>query len=257
MPVPIVIDLSGLEAQFNLPYKTVDVIVEAAVTNVRNEIYLNWIQQAKLKLNSTRTDYTNSLLLLDKGRFTKSIVLVGKFNNMLEQGATAWDMKNGFAQSSKRKFSKDGKWYITIPFRIGAPGTIGENSAFSGVMPDDIHSLLLNRAAGSGLKKSELPSPYDNTKTRARINATKNSVGYASYTHKTPIYQGLQKLTGAYANTTQNTYGSFRRAGENSDPNSWIHKSIKAYNLADAAIKNTDVDKLANNTAMAILNDIL
>ena len=61
----------------------------------------------------------------------------------------------------------------------------------------------------------------------------------------------------AYNKVVQNTYGTFRRAGENSDPDSWIHKGLKALNLAEKAIDQTDVETIVENEVVQYLDNIL
>jgi osmotically-inducible protein OsmY len=65
------------------------------------------------------------------------------------------------------------------------------------------------------------------------------------------------KRTAQYGKTTQNTYGTFRRAGANSDPLSWIHKGIRAYNLAQKAVDATDVETIVENEVTQFLETIL
>jgi hypothetical protein len=266
MPLPIFIDVSGLQKQFNLPKNTADVILQACVEEVTGEIYLNWLNAAKQGLHSTRNNYINGLIKVDRGKFEKAIVLTGKFNNMLEQGASAFDMKYGFMNSAKVKRSaikvkKDGtttggKWYLTIPFRLGAPGSLGE-SGFSAILPNDVYRAILGIPLNTGLKKVDIPSPYDVPSSRSKIVVPKSNIAYDTYQHKSSIYEGVQRTPAAYGKAIQNTYNSFRRAGENSDPNSWIHKGIKAYNFADKAVQNTDVRLIVENKSLQILNDII
>ena len=60
-----------------------------------------------------------------------------------------------------------------------------------------------------------------------------------------------------YNKTSQNTYGSFRRAGANSSPLSWIHRGIKAYHLVEEAINETDVDTIVSNEVTNYLDTVL
>ena len=80
---------------------------------------------------------------------------------------------------------------------------------------------------------------------------------FAEYKHKSSIFEGLTKRSAAYNKVVQNTYGTFRRASENSDPDSWIHRGIKAYNLAEQAIKQTDVDTIVENEVLMYLDNML
>ena len=265
---PIVIDLSGLRQQFGLAAKQIEDITEAAVQEVTIAIKANWEALAKEKLKSTLPEYLENLNVIDKGRFAKQIVLTGIVPNMVEQGASAFDLKDGFRKSQKVRYSvpvynkkgevikPGGDWYLTIPFRIGTPGTLGQ-AGFSNEMPQDVYDILLAKPRGNVMKSYEIPNPHNIPKSRQAILNEQGGMKFPEYQHKHSIYEGLGKNTGVYGKTTQNKYGTFRRAGENSDPMSWIHKGIAAYRLADQAVETTDVDTIVQNKVLEYLNEIL
>ena len=264
---PILIDLSGLQAQFGLTAENVDDLTEVCVNSVTASIYSNWEALSKRELHSTLPEYTQHLIKVDKGRFAKQIVLTGVLPNMLEQGASAFDMKQGFKNSRKVKYTipvygkhgnmiyKGGDWYLTIPFRIGVPGTLGQGG-FSGQMPNSIYDVANGLQAGERIKKYNIPSPYDIPKSRAAI-VNEGRILFDAYRHKNSIYEGLVKKTAQYSKTSQNTYGTFRRASANSDPLSWIHRGFKGYHLAEEAVRLTDVDTLVENEVTDYLETIL
>lgn len=264
---PITIDLSGLRQQFGLSAEQVDQLTQQAIREVTAAIYANWEALAKRKLHSTLPDYLKNLNVIDRGRFEKQIALSGILPVMIESGASPFDIKEGFKKSRKVKYtipvyntkgrmvSPGGDWYLTIPFRIGVPGTLGQ-AGFAGVMPEAVYDAIRNRPRGSALQAQEIPSPYEQLGTRQPIYDASKRLMYDAYTHKNSIYDGLSKRTGVY-NTTQNTYGTFRRAGANSDPMSWIHKGFAAYKLAEQAIENTDVETIVENETINFLETIL
>lgn len=265
---PITIDLSGLKNQFGITDTQVDQLTEICVNAVTAAIYLKWEALAKQELKATLPEYLSNIIKVDKGRFAKQIVLTGILPNMVEQGATPFDIKNGFRKSPRVKYtipkynskggvvSKGGDWYLTIPFRIGVPGTLGQ-AGFSGVMPDEVYSVMKKNNSSITLHGSQIPSPYNIPETRKSIAAGPNNPYYPSYTHKSSIYEGLTKRTAQYGKTQQNTYGTFRRAGANSDPMSWIHSGIKAYNLSQKAVDDTDVETIVENEVLQFLEKIL
>lgn len=265
---PITIDLSGLKGQFGIDDKTLDQLTETCVKAVTAAIYANWEALAKKKLKSTREEYIQNIIHVDKGRFNKQIILTGVVPNMVEQGASAFDIKEGFRKSPKVRYTipvygkkgnmlrSGGDWYLTIPFRIGVPGTLGQ-AGFTGQMPQEVYDIMRKRGNRIALRADEIPAPYNIPQSRAAIQATPQNPYYAQYTHKSSIYEGLTKRTAQYGKTTQNTYGTFRRAGANSDPLSWIHKGISAYRLADEAVKITDVDTIIENEVTTFLDTIL
>ena len=124
---PITIDLSGLKGQFGIDDKTLDQLTETCVKAVTAAIYANWEALAKKKLKSTREEYIQNIIHVDKGRFNKQIILTGVVPNMVEQGASPFDIKEGFKKSKKVKYTiakynvkgkqikAGGDWYLTIP----------------------------------------------------------------------------------------------------------------------------------------------
>lgn len=268
MPKPIIIDLSGLQQQFQIAADNVDKLTEICVKQVTVAVFSNWQALARKHLHSTLPEYLQHLLVVDKGRFAKQIMLTGQLPVMLESGADAFDMKEGFKNSQYVKhtvpvynakgkmISPGGDWYLTIPFRHGTPGIVGQ-AGFAGEMPQEIYNIMVHRAPGNPLKASEIPEPYDVPKSRAAILDKQGNVLFAEYEHKSSIYEGLTKHSAAYNKVIQNKYGTFRRAGENSDPDSWIHKGLKALNLAEKAIDQTDVETIVENEVLQYLDNIL
>jgi hypothetical protein len=66
----------------------------------------------------------------------------------------------------------------------------------------------------------------------------------------------MVKKSAAYGKAIQNTYFTFRRVGEASDPNSWIHSGIKAYNLLGDSIKRLDIQTITENKVDEILENL-
>lgn len=265
---PIEIDLTGLSTQFGLTSANIDMLTETCVNAVTAAIYANWEALAKRELRSTSPEYISGLKKVDKGRFANQIVLTGVLPNMLEKGASAFDMKEGFKKSSKVKYTlpvynskgqkiKDGgDWFLTIPFRIGTPGTLGQ-AGFSSEMPSEVYNVMRKRTTNLSLKAPEIPSPYDVPKSRDAVTNESGQVLYSAYQHKNSIYEGMTKRTAQYSKTSQNTYGSFRRAGENSDSGAWVHKGLDAKWLSKKAVEQTDVDIIVENEVMDFLEAIL
>lgn len=260
----IEVDIEDLIAEFSLPSNVADLVVANAVDAVTMEIFRNWRLEASNGLTSTRNDYINGLQIINNNLFSKTIRLNGNFNNMIEKGFAPFDMKIGFKNSPKIKYTfktdKNGNvktsWYLTIPFRLGVPTTIGDNSAFSGIMPDIIHDIVKKRMSGQGLRKKDIPHPFEIPKSRAAIVIPSKNINIPEYKHKSSIYEGLQKTTAAYGKVTQNTYMTFRRVSENSDPNSWINRGRAASNFLQKAISATDIDTVSENAVDETLNNL-
>lgn len=268
---PITIDLSGLKSQFvgQITDQQINDLTETCVQLVTKAIYANWESLAKKELGSTLPEYLHNLNIIDSGRFSKQIILSGTLPEMIESGASAFDLKEGFKRSRYVKYtipvynakgkmvSQGGDWYLTIPFRQGTPGIVGQ-AGFANEMPQEIYALMVHRKADTPLRKSEIPDPYNIPKSRAAIYDEKTGqLLYGEYRHKASIYEGLTKKSAAYNKVIQNTYRSFRRAGANSDPLSWIHRGITARELAKRAVEITDVNKIVENATYQFLDDIL
>lgn len=268
MAQPITIDLSGLQAQFGISAKHVDILTEVCLDEVSAVIHMNWETLAKRSLHSTLPEYLTNLKRYNSGKFARQIVLTGMLPVMLESGASAFDIKTFFEKSKKVKYtvprynakgkmiSPGGDWYLTVPFRIGTTGIVGQ-AGFSNQMPPEIYQLMIKRAASSPLSSREIPSPHNIPGSRAAITIPSSGVVINEYIHKHSIYEGLSKRTAAYGKTTQNTYGTFRRAGANSDPDSWWHKGLQALKLAEKAVAMTDVNTIVENEVTNYLEKIL
>ncbi len=122
------------------------------VNQLKKEVYNNWVALAKRELHSTRQNYVDSIHMADTQDGAR-IYLLGNFNNMLEAGAPAWDMKEGFRNSPKAKISKVGNWYLRIPFRFATPGSLGESSAFSGKLSVEVYKEIRKQSSTSQASK--------------------------------------------------------------------------------------------------------
>jgi hypothetical protein len=262
-PLQIRFDLRDVIEEYQISKQQGQEMLQSVVQAVTLEVYRNWTEAAKRQLHQSKFQYLSSLQVVDLGKTTKAIVLNGKLPNMIEDGVSAFDLKKGFMKSKNIKFNKNGGWYLTIPFRFGTPGITGESAVFSSIMPEEIYNIIRGKegtmtkfgggkSPASPLGLKEIPSPYNELGRRAAATGEMGNK-WAEYVHKTSIYAGMVKDTSAYEKTKQNSYNSFRRAGENSDPNSWIHTGIKAYNLADAAIQATNVRVVVDNAVDASL----
>lgn len=249
MLVPIIIDTQSLVDQFNIDSEDINIMMD----NVAKQLaaaFANDLQiAAEAVLHQTRDRYISNILLIDSGRLESQVVLdysKDKIVKMIEEGASAFDMKEGFSKSSKVKFNKSGGWYLTIPFRWSTPGAIGESGVFNGQMPSDIYKIIKSKqttipvAGGgtrsSGLPLSEIPSQFAIPKTRAATTAISDGAAkvFDEYTHKNSLFEGMVKQNDGV--TRQNTYHSFRRVSENSEEGAWIHPGITKHDLFNKTI---------------------
>lgn len=268
MIVPIQIEMDDLAREFSLSQQDVDNMKSNIVQSIAVIFHENWRTQARMNLNSTRNLYMRSLVVGSNGPFISYVALTGVLPNMIEQGAGPWDIKDHFKRSKKVKYAKDGSWYLTIPFRFATPGSIGENEAFSGILPVDVYNAIRksvgstrtapggNRLKGGGLNKQDIPPPYDQQKTRGAFSDIYTKKFFPAYTHKNSIYEGIIKNKKVYEKADQSQYVSFRRAGEKSDPFSWIHRGFAPYKLAEKALGTTDISGIADRVIDSSLSNL-
>lgn len=254
MIVPLNINLSDLQNSLSLSKNEVEDIIDFTVKEVTAQFAKTWEQVALRDLNSTRSRYVNNLKLIDEGRLKGAVVLdysQDPLVRMIEEGATAFDMKVYFAKSSKKTMKADGGWYLTIPFSWGTPGSLREN--FSNVMPTDIHKIAKSKAFNESIQQADLSQQRQiDLGVRAKIEIPKSKV-FEEYVHKSSVYQGITKKQDS--KTGQTSYVSFRRVSDNSDANSWIHPGFEAKNLAEKALGEFE-GQISTITSKAI-DDIL
>lgn len=267
-PFSLSIDAREVYEEFDLDEAAKIRLSRDLVESVSLGIFYNWQEEAKRSLRSTRNSYIQGLQIVKYSDTAVAIMLTGVLNNMIESGVSAFDMKKGFSRSQNIKFNKLGAWYLTIPFRLSTPGSLGENEIFGGQMPREVYEAVLkkqgqlttelvNRKSKSfSLGVSDLPEKYKQPSSRAAFSDTTTKKYFEQYTHKSPLYAGLSKITKTYESGSQNSYMSFRRVSQNSNPSSWIHNGILAYNLADKAMQATDVRTIIDNRVDEFLSSL-
>jgi len=244
--IPIELGLGQLTDEFSLTQEQVNGLCEYSVKEITAAFAQRWADTANRGLGGTRTQYVDSLVVREEGRFAGSVVLTGMLPNMLESGAAPFDMKPGFASSSKRtpvvRKLPGGKeetgWYLTIPYRMATPGALGENALFASVMPSAVHKAVLDQdqdlGMSKGLMEGNIPSEYRAPTTRAQV--TVRSRVFEEYRSQTSIYAGLKHST-----RTHGQYVSFRRVSDISDENSWVHTGLNARGFAEKALGALDI----------------
>lgn len=241
--IDIRIDTNDLFSDILISKEEVDTYVDKVIKNISFAFMSQVEKEAQKTLHSTRNRYIQNLKFIDSGRMEGTVLLdytKDLLIKMIEEGAQPFDMKQYFLKSAKVKHSKSGKPFLTIPFRFSTPDSIGESDVFQSKLPQDVYSIVKNKEQtipivggglrSKGVKLDELPEQYQIKSSRPTIP------GFESYEHKSSIYEGITKNQDPV--TKQNTYTSFRRVSENSDPRSWIHTGIIAKNLFSQALQN-------------------
>lgn len=251
MIVPIIIDGSALQQQFALSGDQIESICDNIAKTLAARYAQQLEQEANNALHSTRRRYIQNVHVVDSGRMEGMVILdfsKDPLIRMLEQGASAFDEKEGLLRSAKAKIGRNGGRYITVPMRWGAPTTLGESDVFTGILPKEVHQVAKNKPAvipvsgggmrTAGLSSKEIPSPFNAVKSRPTITDSAGKVLFEEYKHKTSLFQGVSRKVDPA--TGQNTYNSFRRVSENSDKDAFVHPGIEQYNLVQRALDNFD-----------------
>lgn len=262
MIVPIFIDTASLIDQFSsLTPGNVDKICDNIAKTLAAGYAQKLEEEASQALNQTRRRYIEAIKVVDSGKLEGTVLLdysKDKLVRMIEEGATAFDIKVGLLNSPNVKRTKDGRKYITVPFRVGAPGTIGNSDVFSSIMPKGIYDIVKEApttidvmgggSRSKGLTIDQLPSQFQTPQTRPEIKDSEGKTLFDAYQNKGPINEGLFKQKDAA--TGQSTYGNFRRVSESgvsasgdklgSDKDAFIHKGIETYGLVEKALAKYD-----------------
>lgn len=256
-------DISGLASRLKISKRDAAKINKNAVIAASWAAY-NQIQvEADKALRRTRQEYKRSLGRPVIKGYVGTITLANMLPNMIEQGASPFDIKRGFAMSDKRKMSKsDPKtWYMHIPFRLATSGAIADSAAFSGKMPASVENWLKGG-------KAKVTAPFFGVIQKGV--ATPNKVGFGminvrpaipegaggdldeeqrgAYEHATREFAGVSRQKKFYEVRTSGSYVKFRTVSEKSPRNSWIHKGLKARDLMPKGLDNADLDEVVRRS---------
>jgi hypothetical protein len=236
----IQVDLDSLSAEFLLTKKQNQELAKNIILSVTGTLKEKWQEIASNELGKTRDGYIRSLIIGDEGIYVGFVKLLNQLPNMIEQGANAFDMKQGFSKSPKIKVKKDGGWYLTVPSTWATPSSIGELHSVK--MPEPIYKVMKTKKPNIPLKLNEIPSQYRAKDIRPSIE-TKSGREIPEYKHKHSIYEGIVKkqIEGKKGGASHTQYLSFRRVSDKSDINSWTHPGFVARNFKDRALQMVDI----------------
>jgi hypothetical protein len=186
------------------------------------------------------------------GDFEINFYLEGKGESrlglMIENGASAFDIKEGLKRSPKAHNSGQANWYISVPFRIATAEAIAESSVFQGQMTKTVQNIAKKVGV---LTVKNIPEELKIKGVRKEIN--EGSKTYPKYEHKFFLYEGLSRGTKKY----HGQYQTFRRVSENSDENSWIHPGFQPHNFMDKTLDEVQIDNIADIAIDEFLNQNL
>lgn len=245
-----VVDAVEKAGKGGLPY-TKEAVRAATVDLVQR----TWIEYASgvtvtysggtFTVNSVSGEYVRSIQngLRFPEDLTGEVFTTAPHAELIEEGQEPRDMKEALLASPKAKTGKDGKKWITIPFRHGVPGTQG-----MAAMPPNVYALAnqLGFSRKNGfLKRFFTGDTYTwngalKTSTQGQRSHSNDHPG-VGYTWKTGQFSGMVRM----GKKNQTQYITFRRISENSDKRSWRHPGVMPRPIREAVIENTREDVLA------------
>ena len=217
-----------------------------------------WIALAQERLRSTAEDYVGGIqspVLYNNARMPSvDIDLKGTFNNWIEWGHGAWDLRdtvlNGEkavvtephdalpdseALNRKVKTSKAGNRYMSIPFRHQGEDTVG---VFAAPMGKPYAAYKVGgRGKFSGAQAAQIRDVVSKVAARLRggrsLSATETAgMPFLSVTHGSPLYAGMRRTKKQYEKANQSTFSTFRTISDN--PNAkgfWLHPGLTARHM--------------------------
>lgn len=227
---------------------------KAEVAEYRSQVLMTMMATAQAEiarlvqqnLHSLRTSYMQGLTLSSPGEIKDSgkatIELHGALNNMVEQGASSWDLRETLLNKNpKKRTGKNGNTYAFIPFRHATPGNYG-------AMPEKVYE-----AAKELTPSLTTPGKTTNAGGKQGAGTTWGSrlksglAPTAKAHHTTDIYAGMYRFAKTYKSATGGQYRTFRTISSrtstdptkkgNLHPASWIHPGFVARNFLQQASK--------------------
>lgn len=237
---PVIIDLSGIINEFILDENETKSLSRYVLSNISDEYMRVWERNIDSSLKSTRSEYRRAIFTEQPDDYSMVFGMTptkSKLAMMLEEGASQYDIKDGFSNSDKKHIKKDGSgWYLTVPFRWATSEAVAESMVFSNQMPKDIEKLV--KTTGRPLKLSDLPSQYRDTRT--------SSVGYK---HRASIYEGLQRRDiSSTEKENRGGYFTFRRVSDKSEANSWQHPGFEPLKLMERSLSELRLDYIVDQS---------
>lgn len=180
---------------------TIEDIGASVLYQAANEVRDLWAKEAMNTLKTTAGTYVSSINMdFTMGTTLKAeIYLEGSWAKKLELGFQPYDMKPAFSRSEKRKTSKEGGWYLDIPFRHTAPAATGRNGM---PMPSSVYRKARNLPMGG-----RLPNTMGN-------------------------FGGMKKQKES-PTSSRSSYTSWRRVSNNSSPDAFMHPGFSGAKVLD------------------------
>ena len=239
----VTIDLAEQIQQLALSKEEVSSLSNYLLDRIVDEYMSKWENIINTELKGTRVEYEKAMYTERPDDRTAIIGMTARKSTlalMIETGASAFDEKLGFENSSKKHMKKNGGWYLTIPFSRAASDEI-----MSQMLPGStvsVHDLMMQ---GGTLTPKTLPQGFNETQTHAlQLNTGK----MITYQHKSPIFEGMKRTEiGSTINEKRGGFVTFRRVSDKSDEDSWMHPGFEARNFMDKALADTQIPQVVSD----------
>jgi hypothetical protein len=235
--LPVVIDITNTINAFRWTEEDAKSFSSYLLDSIAVQYMQKWEEIVDHNLKGTRQAYKSGMHVEKIDEFNLVFTLEGKGESklglMIEAGASPWDMKNYFRQSTKTKKKADGGWFLTIPFKIATSEAIADSSVFAGKMPKPIENIIQKQ--DTPLTSSQIPQELRMKDVRAEIPSFA-----PAYEHKSYNYEGLVHTT----KPGHEGYIMFRRVSDESDPNSWMHRGFQPHNFMEKALEQIHIDEI-------------
>jgi hypothetical protein len=205
-------------------------LLSQAVRAVAGQFAANWqesVQRANL-WSGEKDKYVAAISWKSTGPFSASVESTYEYDQEIEAGRPAYDLKTMLSTSQKVRTSKKGKRYLIIPFRHGTPGTNTNE------MPEHVYAearqLTPSRITGQGSRPAAIYASQTGQRQVMRVATRSYSWGGklpAGLTqklrpyHATDIHASMVRFdTTTPKGSRYSSYGTFRTMVEGS--NKWI-----------------------------------
>lgn len=244
--LPVTIDISATGQEFFLSDGDMKALGQHILNSVADNFVRRWEQEIDNNLHSTRAEYKKGIFQENPDEDSVVIGLSPRYSKlslMLEDGASSFDIKEGFANSAKKHLKKNGGWYLAVPFRFATAGAIGESMSFSNQLPKPIEKIV--KVSASPLQMAQIPMQYQPIKQ----NQT------SGYVHKFNIYEGLHREEIGSGTEKRGGYMNFRMISDKSDKDAWIHPGFEPLKLMEKASETIDIGNIVDKAIDEFLSN--
>lgn len=242
------IDLSGvIAAAGSVINEQVFPLLAQAVRGVAQQMQANW-QEAVQRSNlwsGERDKYASSITWKPTGPFSAVVQSDYQYDEQIETGRPAYDLKQMLQTSSKTRTFKSGKRYLIIPFRHNVPEATG-GQAMPPHIYEQAYQLEASKVIGQGTRPAFLVPAKTGQRVMLRVNQNQYSWGgrlpaglapKKKEFHTTDIYASMVRMdTTTPGGSRYSSYMTFRTMVEGSPK--WIIPAKPGLNIASTVTKN-------------------